>query len=111
NETSRNMMSLSKKVKRFVTIAMNNIGVDKVGNIDGKFYNTTDSETVGQGSKAMQIMLLSGGGTHLKDHRTRFKNVEMLSLNSIFPINEKIKLKLSGFLGFEIGRASCRKIE
>src|SRR5690606_40989734 len=104
-------MSFSKKVKHFFTFAMNNIGVDKVGNIDGMFYNTTDIETVGQGSKAMQIMLLSGGGTPLKDHRTRFNNVEMLSLNSIFPINEKIKLKLSGYLGFDIGRASCRKIE
>lgn len=100
-ETSGNLMSFSKKVKHFFTFAMNNIGVDKVGNIDGMFYNTTDIETVGQGSKAMQIMLLSGGGTPLKDHRTRFNNVEMLSLNSIFPINEKIKLKLSGFLGFD----------
>src|SRR5690606_14340541 len=46
-ETSGNLMSFSKKVKHFFTFAMNNIGVDKVGNIDGMFYNTTDIETVG----------------------------------------------------------------
>ncbi|RRJ90342.1 hypothetical protein EG240_08810 [Paenimyroides tangerinum] len=100
-QISGNLMNFGKKYKTFFTFGLNNIGYDNVGNIDDMFYNSSDMMSIGYGQQNRQQMYLSGGGTVLKDHRTRFNNAEMLSLNTIFPINPKMKLKLGGFLGYD----------
>src|SRR5690554_6833160 len=101
-EVSGNLMNFNKKYKNFLTYGLNNVGVDRVGSLESMFYNNYEVESIGQGSQLYQIMGLSGARAgQLKDHRTRINNAEHVSLSTIVPITEKLKIKLVGFLGFD----------
>ena len=59
-------------------------------------------ESIGQGSQLNQIMGLYGSSpSQLKDHRTLINNAEHVSLSTIVPVTEKLKIKVVGFLGFD----------
>lgn len=101
-DVSGNLMNFSKKYKNFLTYGLNNVGVDRVGSLESMFYNNYEVESIGQGNQLYQIMGLSGArARQLKDHRTRINNAEHVSLSTIVPITEKLKIKLVGFLGFD----------
>jgi len=101
-EVSGNLMNFSKKYKNFLTYGLNNVGTDNVGSLDGMFYNNYEVESIGQGSQLNQIMGLNGSRpSQLKDHRTRINNAEHVSLSTIVPVTEKLKIKVVGFLGFD----------
>src|SRR5690606_5929023 len=92
----------SKKYKNFLTYDLNNVGADNVGSLEGMFYNNYEVESIGQGSQLSQIMGLNGSRpSQLKDHRTRINNAEHVSLSTIVPLTEKLKIKVVGFLGFD----------
>ena len=101
-EVSGNLMNFSKKYKNFLTYGLNNVGTDNVGSLDGMFYNNYEVESIGQGSQLNQIMGLYGSSpSQLKDHRTLINNAEHVSLSTIVPVTEKLKIKVVGFLGFD----------
>lgn len=101
-DVTGNLMNFSNKYKNFLNVGMNNVGIDRVGSLESMFYNNYEIETVGQGKNPYPLMGLSGGRAYqLKDHRTRINNAENISLSSIVPLSEKLKVKLTGFLGFD----------
>ncbi|HLV46075.1 MAG TPA: outer membrane beta-barrel protein, partial [Flavobacterium sp.] len=101
-DVTGNLMNFSNKYKNFLNIGLNNVGIDRVGSLEGMFYNNYEIETVGQGNRLFSLMHLSEGRAYqLKDHRTRINNAENVSLSSIVPLSEKFKVKLTGFLGFD----------
>ncbi|MGV0856967.1 carboxypeptidase-like regulatory domain-containing protein [Empedobacter brevis] len=101
-DVTGNLMNFSKKYKNFLTYGLNNVGEDRVGPLDDMFYNNYEVESVGQSSSLYQLMSLSGGRPgQLKDHRTRINNAEHVSLSTIVPLSEKLKVKMVGFLGFD----------
>jgi len=101
-DVSGNLMNFSKKYKNFLTYGLNNVGVDRVGSLESMFYNNYEVESIGRGNQLNQLMGLSGARAgQLKDHRTRINNAEHVSLSTIVPITEKLKIKLVGFLGFD----------
>ena len=101
-EAKGNLMNFGTKAKHFLTFGLNNLGNDDVGSLTDMFYNASDMESVGTfNAGPSAIMGLSAGGTLLKEHRTRFNNAEMVSLNTIMPLSSKIKAKFSGFMGFD----------
>ena len=64
------------------------------------FYNNYEVESIGTNSQLSRIMGLDGARAgQLKDHRTRINNAEHLSLSTIVPVTEKLKVKVVGFLG------------
>lgn len=101
-DVSGNLMNFSKKYKNFLTYGLNNVGVNRVGSLESMFYNNYEVESIGSGSQLHQLMGLSGARAgQLKDHRTRINNAEHVSLSTIVPVTEKLKIKLVGFLGFD----------
>lgn len=101
-DVSGNLMNFSNRYKNFLNIGMNNVGQDRVGSLEEMFYNNYEIETVGQGNNLRTLMSLSEGrAPRLKDHRTRINNAENISLSSIVPLSEKLKIKLTGFLGYD----------
>lgn len=101
-EVSGNLMNFSKKYKNFLTYGLNNVGVDRIGSLESMFYNNYEVESIGNNSQLSQLMGLYGArASQLKDHRTRINNAEHVSLSSIVPVTEKLKIKAVGFLGFD----------
>ena len=101
-EVSGNLMNFSKKYKNFLTYGLNNVGEDRVGSLESMFYNNYEVESIGSGGQLYQLMGLHGArASQLKDHRTRINNAEHVSLSSIVPVTEKLKIKAVGFLGFD----------
>jgi len=101
-DASGNLMNFSAKFKNFLSGSLNNIGLDKIGSLEDMFYNNTEIESIGLSSQLYGIFNIANGkSTELKDHRTRLNNSENIALSSIFPINKKLKVKVSGFVGFD----------
>lgn len=101
-QVSGNLMNFSKKYKNFLTYGLNNVGEDRVGSLESMFYNNYEVESIGSGGQLYQLMGLHGArASQLKDHRTRINNAEHVSLSSIVPVTEKLKIKAVGFLGFD----------
>ena len=99
-DVSGNLMNFSKKYKNFLTYGLNNVGADRVGSLEDMFYNNYEVESIGQGSQLYQLMGLRGSSAgQLKDHRARINNAEHVSLSTIVPVTEKLKVKIVGFLG------------
>lgn len=100
-DVSGNLMNFSKKYKNFLTTGLNNLGINRVGSLDDMFYNNYEMESV-RGSNSYPLMGLSSGGPgQLKDYRTRINNAEHISLSTIVPVTKKLKMKFTGFLGFD----------
>ncbi len=100
-DATGNLMNFSKKYKNFLTSGVNNLGIDRVGDLDYMFYNNTEMESI-HGSSSYSLMNLSSDKPgRLKDHRTRINKAENVSLSTIVPITPKLKMKFTGFLGFD----------
>lgn len=98
---SGNLMNFSKKYKNFLTTGMNNLGINKTGSLDDMFYNNSEIESIYGSNSFSLINLSSGKPGKLKDHRTRINKSEHVSLSTIVPITPKLKMKFTGFLGFD----------
>ena len=99
-DVNGNLMNFSKNFKNFLSYNLNNVGDDRVGSLDDMFYNNSEIESVGQNAQLYNTMNInSGTASRLKDHRTRINNAEHVALSSIIPVVEKLKLKLTGFIG------------
>ncbi|WP_448606945.1 beta-sandwich domain-containing protein [Paenimyroides ceti] len=92
-----NLMNFGKKDKYYFLTNLNNIGDDSTGDISHLIRSSNDF-VVGDDQMAQQFLSLAPSTASLRDNRTNFNNAEMLSLNSIFTLLAKSKLKAIAFL-------------
>jgi hypothetical protein len=101
HKASGNLMNFGKSYKNFFSFALNNAGIDNVGNVADMQYNSSDIETIGMGSRASQVMNLSAKVSRIDEKRTRFNNAKMGTFSTILPISDRTKLRVNGFLGYD----------
>lgn len=94
-----NLMSFRKKAKYYGIGNLNNVGVDAVGDVDYiiRPRSTDDISSIGDDQNAGKLLNLNSFKPNLKEERTNFNNAELISLNSIFTVSQKIKLKVMVF--------------
>lgn len=92
-----NLMNFGRKNKYYFLTNLNNLGYDATGDINHLIRPETEF-TIGNNLYSEQLLNLSPSTAALRDDRTRFNNTEMLSVNSIFTLSDKTKLKAIAFL-------------
>jgi hypothetical protein len=99
-EFRANLMNFGKKNKHYFLTNVNNIGFNASGDINNlvRPYRFDEPASIGDDQSAYSILGLGASVPNLKEKRVNFNNAEMLSLNSIFTLSDKIKLKTLGFL-------------
>lgn len=99
-EFRANLMNFGKKNKHYFLTNLNNIGVDVVGDINHLIrpYRFDEAGSIGDDQSVNSLLGLGFDTPNLKTKRTHLNNAEMLSLNSIFTLSDKVKLKTLGFL-------------
>lgn len=100
-EAKGSLMNFGNKSKYYFLTNLNNIGYDAVGDINNLIrpYSTDDISSIGDDESVHTILSTDDFYIpKLKQKRINFNNAEMLSLNSIFTLSDKVKLKLLGFL-------------
>lgn len=98
-EVRNNLMSFGKKNKYYFLSNLNNLGDDVIGDINDIIRPTgwDESASIGDNQSANSILDLNRDSPNLKQKRVNINNAEMLSLNSIFTLSPKIKIKTLGF--------------
>lgn len=99
-EVNANLMNFGKKNKHYFLTNLNNTGLDATGDINHLIrpFRSDEPGSIGDNQSANTILGLGADVPNLKQKRVNFNNAEMLSLNSIFTLSDKIKLKTLGFL-------------
>ncbi len=99
-EVRSNLMNFGKKNKYYFLTNLNNIGYDAIGDVDNLIrpYRFDEPASIGDEQIVNSILGLDFDTPNLKQKRTNLNNAEMLSLNSIFTLSDKVKLKTLGFL-------------
>ena len=95
-----NLMNFGKKNKYYFLSNFNNIGEDATGDINHLIrpYRFDEPASIGDDQTVNSLLGLGFDIPNLKQKRTNLNNAEMISLNSIFTLSEKVKLKTLGFL-------------
>ena len=99
-EARANLMNFGKKNKHYFLTNLNNTGQDATGDINHLIrpFRIDEPGSMGDNQSANTLLSLGTDMPSLKEKRVNFNNAEMLSLNSIFTLSDKIKLKTLGFL-------------
>lgn len=99
-EFSSNLMNFGKKNKYYFISNLNNTGYDGIGDINHLIRPSRFDEPASIGDDQISNTLLSLGfdTPNLKQKRINLNEAKTLSLNSIFTLSDKIKLKTLGFL-------------
>lgn len=99
-EVRSNLMNFGKKNKYYFLTNLNNIGEDATGDINHLIrpYRFDEPASLGDDHSVNTLLGLGFDTPNLKQKRTNLNNAEMLSLNSIFTLSDKVKLKTLGFL-------------
>lgn len=95
-EFKTNVMNFGKKNKYFFLSNLNNVGFDAVGDINHLIRPNRYDEVshIGDNQSAFSIITLNPFLPDLKLKRIKINNDEMISLNSIFTLSKKDKLKV-----------------
>ena len=99
-EVKGNLMNFGKKSKYYFLTNLNNIGYDATGDVNHLIrpYRFNEPASIGDDQSASTLLSIGMDKPNLKPKRVNFNNAEMLSLNSIFTLSPKVKLKTLGFL-------------
>jgi hypothetical protein len=99
-EVRANLMNFGKKNKFYFLTNLNNIGADATGDVNELIrpYRFGEPGSIGDDQFASALLGLGQSQPNLKQKRVNLNNSELLSLNSIFTLSEKVKLKALGFL-------------
>ena len=102
-ELRTNLMSFGKKAKYYLIGNLNNTGIDGTGDIDQLIrpFRMDDVGTLGDDEQVNSLLSLNGASPSLKKEITNFNNAEMASLNAIFTLSPKIKMKTLGFFNWD----------
>lgn len=98
-EAQSNLMSFGKKNKYYFLTNFNNVGNDATGEINQLIrpFRFDEISSVGDNQSAYSLMDLSSFTPNFKASRTNFNNAELISLNAIFTLSNKVKMKTLGF--------------
>ena len=99
-EVKANLMNFGKKNKYYFLTNLNNIGSNATGDINHLIrpYRADEAGILGDEQTAHSLLGISYQTANLNQKRVNLNNAELLSLNSIFSISNKVKLKVLGFL-------------
>ncbi len=99
-ELKGNLMNFGKKNKHYFITNFNNTGFDATGDINHLIrpYREGGSADLGDNVNSSSLLNMATELPDLKQKRIHLNNTELLSLNSIYKLNEKAKLKTIGFL-------------
>ncbi|MFN7099518.1 MAG: carboxypeptidase-like regulatory domain-containing protein [Flavobacterium sp.] len=94
-----NLMNFGKKNKYYFLTNANNTGFDATGDIDNLIRPQRSNEpgSIGDDQSVNSILNLGFELPNLKKRKVNLNNAEMVSLNSIFTLSDKVKLKTLGF--------------
>ncbi len=94
-----NLMNFGKKNKYYFLSNLNNVGADAVGDIDHLIRPAHNDEpaSIGDNQNAKSVLEINNDIPNLNQNRINLNNSEMVSLNSIFIISPKTKIKTLGF--------------
>ena len=95
-----NLMNFGKKTKHYFLTNLNNLGIDAVGDVNMlvRPFRFDEPGSIGDNQSATSLLGMGAGLPNLKQKRVNFNNAEMISLNSIFTLSDKVKVKALGFL-------------
>lgn len=98
-EVRSNLMNFGKKNKYYFLTNFNNVGNDATGEINQLIrpFRFDEISSVGDNQSAYSLMDLSSYTPNFKASRTNFNNAELISLNAIFTLSNKVKMKTLGF--------------
>ncbi len=97
-EAKGNLMNFGKKNKYYFLTNFNTIGYDATGDIYDLIYSSGENvTTTGSNQTANRLLSLGFDRPNLKDKRVNLNDTKLLSLNSIFTLSKKVKLKTLGF--------------
>lgn len=99
-EFKSNLMNFGKKNKYYFITNFNNTGENATGDINHLIrpYRSDEPASIGDDQTANTLLGLGFYPPNLKQKRTHLNNAKMLSLNSIFTLSDKMKMKALGFL-------------
>ena len=95
-----NLMNFGKKSKYYFIANLNNLGDDVVGDINHLIrpYRIDEPSSIGDNQSAKTLLSLTTDLPNLKQKRINFNNAELFTLNTIFSLTNKVKLKTLGFV-------------
>jgi hypothetical protein len=99
-DVKANLMNFGKKSKYYFLTNLNNVGYDATGDINHLIrpYRFDEPASVGDNQSVRTLLSLGFDTPNLKQRRVNLNNAEMLSLNSILTLSDKVKVKILGFL-------------
>lgn len=99
-EGKMNVMNFGVRNKFYFLGDLNNIGLDAIGELDNLIRPSRINEpgSIGDNKTVNNIISLSPDLPNFKNQRINLNKAKMLSLNSIFTISKKVKLKAIGFI-------------
>ncbi len=94
-EVNSNLMNFGKKNKFYFLTNLNNTGFDLISSSNQliRSFRVNEPGSIGDNQSSKNMLGLGGYTPNFKQERVLFNNAEMLSLNSIFKLSEKIKIK------------------
>tara|TARA_B110000259_G_C14026931_1_gene405062 strand:+ start:1331 stop:3997 length:2667 start_codon:yes stop_codon:yes gene_type:complete len=97
------LMNFGKKNKYIFLTNFNNIGYDATGDINHLIrpFRYGEPASIGDNQSVYSLLNLSSFTPNFKASRTNFNNAELVSLNAIFTLSKKIKLKTLGFFNWD----------
>ena len=95
-----NLMNFGRRSKYYFLTHSNNTGEDVQGGAE-QFFAGEEEESAEDHQPVRPISALSTGFPDLKKQRVNFNNARLFSLNGIFAVSDKIKLKTLGLMHFD----------
>ena len=99
-EALGNLMNFGKKTKFYGIVNLNNTGGSTAGNVNYLINSSLDQESgsLGETQNANNLIEISTFSPDLKQDRILFNNAALYSVNGIFTLSPKVKMKALAFL-------------
>jgi hypothetical protein len=100
---SSNLMNFGKKNKYYFLTNFNNVGYNATGDINHLIrpFRYGEPSSIGDNQSVNTLINLNAFTPNFKASRTNFNNTELVSLNAIFTLSKKVKLKTLGFFNWD----------
>ncbi|QMU64576.1 MAG: TonB-dependent receptor [Flavobacteriaceae bacterium] len=100
---SSNLMNFGKKNKYYFLTNFNNVGYNVTGDINHLIrpFLYGEPASIGDNQSVNTLINLNCFTPNFKASRTNFNNTELASLNAIFTLSKKVKLKTLGFFNWD----------
>jgi len=102
-KVSSNLMNFGKKNKYYFLTNFNNVGYNATGDINHLIrpFRYGEPASIGDNQSVNSLINLNSFTPNFKASRTNFNNTELASLNAIFTLSKKVKLKTLGFFNWD----------